>query len=146
MASRPSGMLHDISVLVREGTPEWPGDVQWSCGWTARVADGAAVNLSHVTSSPHVGTHADAPLHVRDGWPASETLPLDAFIGPVLLLDVGGDTSEELSPLRHDPRLTGANSSLLRTVRSIADGVLLPETWPALSASMRALAARCVGF
>ena len=60
-------MILDISVLVRPGTPEWPGDVPFSCGWSSRLADGASVNLSHIAGSPHVGTHADAPLHVRDG-------------------------------------------------------------------------------
>ena len=54
----------------------------------ARIADGATVNLSSISGSPHVGTHADAPLHVHDGWPASDALPLAAFVGDALVLDV----------------------------------------------------------
>ena len=34
----PRGVIHDISVIVRPGTPEWPGDVPFSCGWTSRLA------------------------------------------------------------------------------------------------------------
>ena len=82
--------LRDISVVTGAGTPEWPGDTPFSCGWSARIADGSSVNLTAITSSPHVGTHADAPLHVKDGAPGAETLPLDAFIGPALVLDVSG--------------------------------------------------------
>jgi len=81
-------VLHDISVVVRVGTPEWPCDAPFECGWTTRIADGASVNLSRVGGSPHVGTHADAPLHVHDGWPASDALPLEAFLGDALVLDV----------------------------------------------------------
>ena len=81
-------MIHDISILVQPGTPEWPGDVPFACGWSARMELGANVNLSHIAGSPHVGTHADAPLHVHDGWPASDALPLAPFLGPVLVLDV----------------------------------------------------------
>jgi arylformamidase len=59
----------DASVVLRPGTPEWPGDTPFGCGWTARVADGSSVNLSSLTMSPHVGTHADAPLTCATGGP-----------------------------------------------------------------------------
>ncbi len=124
-------MLHDISVVVRVGTPEWPGDAPYQCGWTARIADGSSVNLSHVGGSPHVGTHADAPLHVRDGWPASDSLPLEAFLGDALVLDVGDAPAGPLSIDVHDPRLAGVQRLLLRTGRCIAEG-RFPEDWPVL--------------
>ena len=31
--------------------------------WSARIAPGCPVNVSAITLSPHVGAHADAPLH-----------------------------------------------------------------------------------
>jgi arylformamidase len=135
-------VLHDISVAVRVGTPEWPGDAPFGCGWTARIANGGSVNLSSVSGSPHVGTHADAPVHVRDGWPASDDLPLDAFFGDALVLDVSAAPPGPLSFAPDDPRLAGVERLLLRTGRSIADGVF-PSAWPVLSAaSAEALAAR----
>lgn len=126
-------MLRDISILVHAGTPEWPGDVPYSCGWTARLADGGSVNLSHVAGSPHVGTHADAPLHVRDGWPASDALPLAAFLGPATVVDVrdAPDAPLDLDPA--DPRLHGCERLLLRTGRTIAAGAF-PAAWPTISA------------
>ena len=127
-------MIHDISVLVRAGTPEWPGDVPFSCGWTCRLADGASVNLSYTTGSPHVGTHADAPLHVRDGAPGSDALPLDAFIGEALVVDVSDTAASELPLASDDPSLAGCTRLLLRTGRCIADGPF-PDAWPVLSAA-----------
>ena len=136
------GALVDISVLVQPGTPEWPGDVPFSCGWTCRIADGAAINLSSVAGSPHVGTHADAPLHVHDAWPASDSLPLDAFVGPALVLDVRAARDDELPLDPDDPRLAGVERLLLRTGRCIADGTF-PSGWPTVrEATARALAAR----
>jgi arylformamidase len=123
--------MHDISIAVRIGTPEWPGDVAYHCGWTARIADGASVNLSSTTSSPHVGTHADAPLHVRDGWPATESLPLEAFLGDAIVIDVSGAPAGPLDLAPDDPRLEGVERLLLRTGRSIADGAF-PADWPVL--------------
>jgi arylformamidase len=137
-------VILDVSVLVQPGTPEWPGDVPFSCGWSSRLASGATVNLSHIAGSPHVGTHADAPLHVRDGWPGSELLPLAAFLGPALVLDVSGEPEGVLTLETDDSRLVGCERLILRTGRSIADGVF-PAGWPVLAASTAAaLAARGV--
>lgn len=133
-------MILDISVLVQPGTPEWPGDVPFSCGWSARIEQGASVNLSHVAGSPHVGTHADAPLHVRDGWPASDQLPLEPFMGPVVVLDVTRAPAGTLALDAADPRLEGCERLLLRTDRTIADGVF-PDAWPVLSAATAILLA-----
>jgi arylformamidase len=140
------GRLVDVSVTLRPGTPEWPGDTPYSCGWTWSMANGASVNVSALTMSPHVGTHADAPLHVRDGWPASDALPLDAFVGPCAVVDVPGVAeSIELDALaRHAAeggvRLEETARLLLRTGRTIAAGVF-PHDWPSLTpACVRALA------
>ena len=124
-------MLHDISVEVRVGTPEWPGDAPFECGWTTRIADGASVNLSRIGGSPHVGTHADAPLHVHDGWPASDRLPLEAFLGEALVIDVSDAPAGPLSIDLDDARLEGVERLLLRTGRCIADGRFPPD-WPVL--------------
>jgi arylformamidase len=143
--SEPEGTLRDISVAVREGTPEWPGDTPFSCGWAWSIASGASVNVSSITSSPHVGTHADAPLHVRDGWPGSHELPLDAFVGRAHVVDVsstsGAITLAELErcAAADDVELTTVSRLLLKTGRTIATGTF-PADWPALTeAAARAL-------
>lgn len=135
--------LIDISVPLRVGTPEWPGDAPYSCRWTWQIAAGQSVNVSALTMSPHVGTHADAPIHVHDGWSGAESLPLDAFLGPARVIAVPGDTTRvELAHLR-----LGANDPvpvrlLLRTDRTVAGGAF-PGTWPVLSESCaRSLVAR----
>jgi arylformamidase len=140
--------LMDASVPLRPGTPEWPGDTPFDCGWTARVAEGSSVNLSSISMSPHVGTHADAPLHVRDGWPASDALPPRAFVGPAVVVDVSDRDGEiALDALLSAARaqgvaLDGAARVLLRTGRTIAGGAF-PDGWPWLApACVRALAGR----
>ncbi|MGQ0647314.1 MAG: cyclase family protein [Gemmatimonadaceae bacterium] len=123
----------DISVLLWPGTPEWPGDTPFDCGWTWRIADGRSVNVSVIHLSPHVGTHADAPLHVRDGAAASHELPVDAFIGRAHVADVRG--SRGVMPLSALglPSTGPVERLLLRTGCSIADG-RFPNEWPVLHA------------
>jgi arylformamidase len=113
----------DISIALRPGAPEWPGDTSYSCRWTQQLARGDTVNLSALTTSPHVGTHADAPLHVHDGWPASDDLPVEVFAGPATVCSFDRVDALPRVPLE---RL------LLRTGASTAAGVF-PAEWPALS-------------
>ena len=135
-------MIRDISVALREGTPEWPGDTPYACRWASLIANGESVNVSAVIGSPHVGTHADAPLHVRDGWPGSHELPLEAFVGPATVVDVSVQTGIiEAETLQYDPDIHGERL-LLRTGRTIAGGQF-PAEWPTLSeACVRTLIGR----
>ncbi len=141
--------LRDISVTLATGTPEWPGDTPFSCGWTASIGDGSSVNLSSIAMSPHVGTHADAPVHVRDGWPGAHELPLEAFFGPAVVVDVGGIRGEiGLGALM--PAIAGVKLErlILKTGCGIAGGTF-PDDWPTLSEecarSLLGLGLRLVG-
>ena len=127
--------LRDISVSLSATTPEWPGDTPFSCVWTATISNGSSVNLSSVTSSPHVGTHADAPLHVRDGWAGAHELPLDAFYGPATVVDVT-TSSGEIGFEVIEPHIQGQSLErlILKTGATIASGTF-PEEWPTLSES-----------
>lgn len=126
-------MLYDITVLVSEDTPPWPGDSPFLCNWSALIADGSSVNLSTVSGSPHVGTHADAPVHVKDGWSSSEHLPVAPFIGRATVVDVA-DITGEISAAQLVERAPSGELErvLLRTGRCVADGAF-PEDWPTLS-------------
>lgn len=129
-------MLHDISVPMSAATPEWPGDQPFHCGWTCRREKDDSVNLAAITTSFHVGTHADAPLHVHSAWPASEALELDAFVGPVRVvsLPVGWDVSHDLD-VEHVVELLGGivpTRVLLRTGITVAAGAF-PTDWPCLT-------------
>ena len=133
----------DISIAMGPSTPEWPGDQPFSCGWTMQIAAGGSVNLSAITTSPHVGTHADAPLHVRDGQPASHELPLAPFAGRALVCSVDASLDTvSLRDLESLPASGRVERLLLRTQCSVADG-RFPDRWPVLSvAAVRALVDR----
>lgn len=126
-----SERLRDISVSLQVGIPEWPGDTPFSCGWAGTIADGSSVNVSSITSSPHVGTHADSPLHVRDGWPGSHELPLEPFYGECIVLDVS-DHEGELQIKDVDSLPSQFERLLLKTGKTVASGVF-PDAWPTLS-------------
>jgi len=132
----PGPRLIDLSIPLAATTPPWPGDTPFSCGWSCRREAGESVNLGSVTTSLHVGTHADAPLHVESDWAGSEAVDPSAFLGSARLAalsdghptdtSIDPDTLASLFGESPPPRL------LLRTGRSVATGTF-PEDWPALS-------------
>ncbi|WP_079419341.1 arylformamidase [Thiomonas intermedia] len=72
----------DISPTVSPTAPLFPGDLPYALEWTARLGPGCPVNLSAVHLSPHVGAHADAPLHYADGAPSIDEVDLAPYLGP----------------------------------------------------------------
>jgi arylformamidase len=82
--------LWDISPAVHAGAPVFPGDTAYSQTWAATIGPGCPVNVSAITLSPHVGAHADAPLHYDAEGAAIGAVSLDAFIGPCRVIHAIG--------------------------------------------------------
>jgi arylformamidase len=74
--------IWDISPPVHEGAPVFPGDTPYRQRWAATIAPGCPVNVSEITMSPHVGAHADAPLHYDPAGTAIGAVELAPFLGP----------------------------------------------------------------
>jgi arylformamidase len=73
--------LWDISPPLSPATPAFPGDTVYQQRWTAEIGPGCPVNVSALTLSPHLGAHADAPLHYGTDAPAIGAVALDPFLG-----------------------------------------------------------------
>ena len=96
----------DISVPLRTGMVHWPGDIPVVIRQTADISRGDVANLRTISTSAHVGTHMDAPLHfVANGRPI-DTMPFDATVGRARVIEIEHEhviTREELS--KHDLQL-----------------------------------------
>ena len=71
----------DISPPLHAASPVFPGDTPFAQQWVARIGPGCPVNVSALTLSPHVGAHADAPLHYDDAGAAIGELDLAPYLG-----------------------------------------------------------------
>jgi arylformamidase len=74
--------IWDISPPLGSATPAFPGDTTYQQRWTAQIGPGCPVNVSAITLSPHLGAHADAPLHYSVSGAAIGAVDLEPFLGP----------------------------------------------------------------
>ncbi len=82
--------LWDISPPLHEGAPVFPGDTPYRQRWQATIGGDCPVNVSAIELSPHVGAHADAPLHYDRTGAAVGTLPLAPYLGPCRVIHAIG--------------------------------------------------------
>jgi arylformamidase len=82
--------LWDISPPVQQGSPVFPGDTPYQQQWAASIAPDCPVNVSTLTLSPHVGAHADAPLHYDPQGAPIGGVPLETYLGPCRVIHAIG--------------------------------------------------------
>jgi arylformamidase len=82
--------IWDISPPVGPGSPVFPGDTPYAQEWSATLAPGCPVNVARITMSPHVGAHADAPLHYAPDGAAVGALDLEPYLGPCRVIHAIG--------------------------------------------------------
>lgn len=80
--------LYDISRTISPALAVWPGDTPFTFEHMLRAEDGASVNLTTITLSPHTGSHADAPYHVLAEGAHPAELPLERYIGPAHVITI----------------------------------------------------------
>jgi arylformamidase len=136
--------LWDISPPIAPDSPLFPGDTGYSQQWTATIAPGCPVNLSAITMSPHIGAHADAPLHYGEGAPSIGAVDLAPYLGPCRVVHAIG-----CGPLVRPEHLAHALTADLPPRVLVRTCETAPSTWsPEFSAfapeTIEALAARGV--
>jgi arylformamidase len=80
--------LYDATLLLDDRIPTWPGEPGPQRELIKTIAtDGA--NVSKLTLGVHSGTHIDAPCHFIPGAPGIDAWPIEALVGPGIVVDVG---------------------------------------------------------
>lgn len=78
----------DISPRISKRTGVFPGDTPFAQNVVCTLAGGSSVNLSSVTTTVHLGAHADAPWHTADAGQSIADVDLEPYWGPAVVLAV----------------------------------------------------------
>lgn len=130
--------LWDISPFVDETSPVFPGDTAYSQRLHFGLDENCPVNVHALSLSPHVGVHADAPLHYAAGAPAIGLVDLAPYLGPCRVIHCHDKVSESVGALVRPDQVKHALQNLpprvlLRTSASASQSwaqftAIAPET------------------
>lgn len=85
--------LIDITPLVSPRLAVWQGDTAFTRRVALDIDRGDNITLSSITTTVHLGAHADAPSHYGKGAATMEQQPVDLYVGPCDLLDLARPTA-----------------------------------------------------
>lgn len=78
----------DISQPLNNKLAHWPGDQSFHYHTPLTKEVTGSVNIGRITTSTHVGTHADAPYHFLEDGRKIIDLEIDRYIGPCKVIDL----------------------------------------------------------
>ncbi|MCL2699718.1 MAG: cyclase family protein [Defluviitaleaceae bacterium] len=87
--------MYDLTQNLSVLTPPWPTYEPLSTKFFKRLAPNGA-NGQIITTSNHVGTHLDGPLHFDTAGRDIAEIPLEKLVGPGVVVDLS-DISEDFS-------------------------------------------------
>lgn len=131
--------LIDISQRVSAETGVFPGDTRFSLRKVAAMTDGASCDVGTITTTLHIGTHADAPSHFVAGAAGISEVPLEKYFGPCRVVERLGDGPVAADEVR-TWRLMRGMRYLVRT-RTSVDPSVFPEAFAHLDPEAAALLA-----
>ena len=135
---RRGARLLDVSQPVDPSVAPWPGDTPFSSEWVSHLDAGASVTVSRITTSPHNGTHADAPCHFLPGAPGIGEVPVEKYVGPCRVVERPGNGPLTGAEVRRW-RVRRGERILVRTRRRVD-----PSRFPARFAHLAPEAARAL--
>lgn len=80
--------IFDISRALSNDLAPWPGDTPFHFELKWKMTEGATVNVGAINMGVHNGTHADATLHFDEGGDPIDRMPLEAYLGDAVVIDL----------------------------------------------------------
>ena len=110
--------LFDISVPVKNGGVVYPGNPEIHIELQQDMSRGGSSNVSLLSIGSHTGTHVDAPLHMIPGGAGVDGIPLDALVGPALVIAFDDDVMAVTEAYLRTQPMAGHERVLLKTRNS----------------------------
>lgn len=83
-------MIYDISVMIHDNMPIYPGDPEISITSASSMAAGDSANVSILRFGSHTGTHVDPPRHMIQDGGTVDNMPLDVLVGECFVCSLIG--------------------------------------------------------
>lgn len=133
------GSWIDISQILNNTIPVWPGDTPFHYKVSWGMEESGSVNVGQVTMSTHTGTHIDAPYHFDNAGKRVIDLDFNLYIGPAKIVHLQQPASIGIKDLRDIP-LQGVKRLLIKT-DAWKDKTVFPDSIPHIEPELAAFLA-----
>ncbi len=116
--------LIDISPLISSETAIFPGDTPFQRAESMNFDKGDHLELSSITTTVHIGAHADAPSHYHTDGQSIDSRDLSYYYGPCQVIEVQLEPDLRILP-EHIQHHTINSERVLFKTNSFPD----PNTW-----------------
>lgn len=89
--------LIDISPEISNSTAVFPGDVKFSRDVSMAFSHGNHLELSSITSTLHLGAHADAPIHYHKDGKGIDSVNLKHYVGNCQVISATNSQGKRLT-------------------------------------------------
>jgi len=118
----------DVSATIFDGMVRWPTDPAVHIYKAEEIGkNGAEANVTGISTTAHVGTHVDAPLHFFKGGTDVASISLDKLIGHARVIEIKNKEKISLEEIKDVPIEKG-DRILFRTRNSDTDWTNKPFT------------------
>ncbi|HKS31259.1 MAG TPA: cyclase family protein [Chthoniobacterales bacterium] len=130
--------IWDISRALTGDVAPWPGDTPFRYELKWCLGETCSVNVGALSMSVHNGTHADAPFHFVRKGNTIDSLPLENYIGPAVVIDLAGKFSRTqpfiaIADLEHARSQIAETRRVLLKTNCFPDSKRFPDWIPVLN-------------
>ena len=90
-----------VSTGLRKGMVQWPGDTIFEINTETIKDNGIDINVSSITTSLHIGTHIDAPLHYITNGNDITKFNSEVLIGEVKVISIINENEITIEELKN---------------------------------------------
>ena len=119
--------IWDISRPLSNDLAPWPGDTPFRYELKWELSETCSVNVGAVSMSAHNGTHADAPFHFARKGDTVDSVHLENYIGPAVVIDLA-EKSSRTQPFVAIADLEHARSPIAETRRVLLKTNCFPDS------------------
>jgi arylformamidase len=88
----------DISPTIHEQIAVWPGDQLFKRKYSLSQSSGNNIDLSHITTTLHLGSHADSPSHYSSPGEGIDEVSLNYYNGLCQVIQVTTAKGKRIYP------------------------------------------------
>ena len=119
--------IWDISRPLTNDLAPWPGDTPFRYELRWYLSETCSVNVGAMIMSVHNGTHADAPFHFTGKGATIDSVPLENYLGPAVVIDLAKKFSRT-QPFVAIADLEHAHSQIAETRRVLLKTNCFPDS------------------